>query len=120
MILVSLILTLNPLAAKATNPELIEGEKPAYPECARNKGIEGTVVVEALVDENGKVFAADVVESVDPALDAATVIAVQDWKFACATVDGKPVMKVVRIPVEFNLMDSMNKSVAEADAIASK
>jgi hypothetical protein len=28
-ILISLVLTLNPLTAKATNPELVEGEKPA-------------------------------------------------------------------------------------------
>jgi TonB family protein len=70
--------------------------------------------VEALVDEKGRVFAADVVQSVNPELDALTVAAVSKWTFTPAMEDGKAIMKVVRIPVEFNLIDPLEKSVSEA------
>jgi TonB family protein len=78
--------------------------------------------VEALVDEKGEVFAVEVVQSVDPALDAVTVKAVRDWKFTSATIDDKPVMKVVRIPIDYNLVDSIEKSMAkgETGAVAAK
>jgi len=84
---------------------------PAYTDEARSEGIEGTMVVEALVDENGNVFAADVVESLDENLDAITIAAVRNWTFKPATEKGDAVMKVVRIPINFNLIDPMEETV---------
>ena len=85
------LLSSIPLSAASSNPELLEGTMPSYSESARNKGIEGTVIVEILVDEQGRVFAADVVHSVSPELDALTVEAVMSWKFKPAMEDGKAV-----------------------------
>lgn len=110
------------LLAESTNPQLLDGDMPAYTQNARAHGIQGTVVVEALVDESGRVFAADVVQSVNVELDALTVAAIKAWKFSPATEDGKAVMKVVRIPVDFNLIDPIKESVTNArdEAVASR
>lgn len=121
-LIAALLLGAGTLFAETTDPELKEGSMPAYPEKARSKGLEGTVVVEALVDENGRVFAAEVVESIDKALDDVSLAAVRNWSFAPAMEDGKPTMKVVRIPINFHLIDPMKESVLQSHdrAIASK
>ena len=101
------------LFAEATAPKLISGEMPDYSPYARSHNVQGVVVIEALVDEKGRVFAADIVESVHKDLDAAAVAAVSEWTFAPATVDGEAVMKVVRIPINFNLVDPMLESLRD-------
>lgn len=121
--LIQLLLTalvVSPLVAESTEPQLVVGELPDYSAFARSHDVQGTVVVEALVDEQGRVFAADVVQSVHEELDLAVVAAVSDWKFEPATVDGEPVMKVVRIPVNFELVDPLKESLRSHDtALAS-
>lgn len=109
-----LALLASPLLGETTDPELLEGSIPAYPIEAREAGIEGIVLVEALIDENGHVFAADVITSPSESLNAATLEAVKQWKFKPAEIDGQNVMKVVRIPVSFNLTDPVEDSLVEA------
>lgn len=102
------------LLGASTNPELQEGSIPAYPEEAREAGIEGIVIVEALIDERGNVFAADIISSPDERLNEATLEAVSQWKFSPATEDGTAIMKVVRIPVNFNLTDPIEDSLSQS------
>lgn len=108
--------------AESVDPQLLKGDKPSYPAAARASGVQGTVIVEALIDEKGRVYAADVVQSVNQKLDEATLAAISTWTFSPAMEDGQPTMKVVRIPVNFNLIDPVNDSVLRArdQAIASK
>jgi TonB family protein len=109
--LIALASCLPLLAATATQPALVQGDTPQYSEEARSMGIQGTVLVEALIDQNGRVIAAEVIHSVHPSLDSATLQAVQGWTFTPATVEGRPVMKVVQIPVTFQLVDPLENSV---------
>lgn len=102
------------LNAETTEPKLLEGEMPVYTNQARSQGIQGTIVVEALVDEHGRVFAAEVVQSLDPDLDARTLDAVRTWAFQPALENGEPIMQVVRIPVNFNLVDPADDSLYRA------
>lgn len=83
-------------------PRLVQQTKMAYPEDAFGAGIQGTVVVELVVDEEGRVSHAEARESV-PALDAAALAAVREWRFAPAKLAGKPIATVVSIPVEFTI-----------------
>lgn len=117
-----LIFSAATLFGESTDPQLLDGKMPAYTDSARASGVEGVVVVEALVDEKGRVFAADVLQSVSPELDTLTVEAIMEWKFSPAMEDGKAVMKVVRIPVKFHLIDPLEESVKDAQdgAIAAK
>ena len=80
------------------------------------------MIVEALIDESGNVFAADVVQSPSEVLNAATLAAVRNWQFSPAIEDGKPAMKVVRIPINFNLVDPYGEAILQSQdrAIAAR
>ena len=88
------------------SPVLIEssGVKPDYPEVALRAGLEGLVVLEAIVDERGRVgHDIKVVRRLGHGFDEAAVAAVRQWRFRPATRNGKPV-KVRRIfPILFRL-----------------
>jgi len=120
--LLALSLAGLPLLAETTAPSLKDGAMPEYPDQARSTGVEGTVYVEALIDENGNVFAAEIVESPAALLEAPTLAAIHSWKFEPATKDGKAIMQVVRIPVKFSLLDPVESDILRSHdrAIASR
>lgn len=85
-------------------PEPIVIPKPVYPEFARISGIEGTSVVEALVDVDGSVIDAKIVKSSgNQSLDAAAIEAAYKAKFTPAMQRDKPVRVWVTIPYKFTL-----------------
>ncbi|MDP0500974.1 MAG: energy transducer TonB [Verrucomicrobiota bacterium JB022] len=90
-------------ASKVESPRKIVGEQPAYPIEARLQGIEGTVMVEFLVDEQGKPFGPGVVNDAHPLLAAEALKTIRNWQFEPATRDGSATYAVVRIPVVFSL-----------------
>ena len=81
-------------------PEAITKVPPVYPEAARQARIEGTVVLQAHVGEDGRVKDTRVVQSI-PGLDGAAIAAVRQWVFKPATSDGKPMAVWVSVPVKF-------------------
>lgn len=74
-----------------------------YPEIVARAGIEGKVLVQFVVDENGAVTQEKVVESVHDDLDKAALIAVRKTEFAPARKDGQPVKAQLVLPVTFSL-----------------
>lgn len=85
-----------------TVAEPLERVAPVYPDSARAAGVEGAVVVRALVGSDGHVLRVEIQTSV-PGLDAAALAAVKKWRFKPATVDGKPRAVWVGVPVTFHL-----------------
>jgi protein TonB len=83
-------------------PEAITKVSPDYPDIARQSGMEGTVMVQALVGKDGRVKDVRVVKSV-PVLDEAAVKAVRQWVFKPALSNNKPVAVWVAVPVRFTL-----------------
>ncbi|HEV2105305.1 MAG TPA: TonB family protein [Candidatus Eisenbacteria bacterium] len=83
-------------------PEAITRVQPTYPDLARDAGVDGTVVVQALVDRTGHVRDVKVVKSV-PMLDAAAEAAVRQWVFKPALSSNKPVAVWVAVPIHFSL-----------------
>jgi protein TonB len=78
--------------------------KPRYPDSARRRGIEGTVIVKAYVTEQGRVKEVQVEQSTGHAdLDQAAVEAVGRWRFDPARRGRQPVALWVSIPVKFVL-----------------
>lgn len=63
---------------------------PVYPEDAKEAGIEGVVIIEAVINKQGKVAQAKVIRSV-PELDQAALDAVLQWEFEPTYVKGKAV-----------------------------
>lgn len=83
-------------------PEAITKVAPSYPDDARRRGVDGTVLVQALVGRDGTVKDTKVVKSI-PELDAAAVASVRQWRFKPAMAKGRPVAVWVAVPVKFSL-----------------
>ena len=75
---------------------------PAYPVEAQMRGLRGIVILELIVDEQGKVATADVVRSVAP-FDEAALSAARQWEYEVTQVDGRPVRVRVTVPITFAL-----------------
>ncbi|MDM7916062.1 MAG: energy transducer TonB [Candidatus Eisenbacteria bacterium] len=83
-------------------PVLISLSAPVYPDIARSAGIEGLVLVRALVAEDGQVHEAIVVEGSEMLEDAA-VDAVRRAVFRPALQQHRPVAVWVEVPLRFTL-----------------
>jgi protein TonB len=83
-------------------PRPIKITRPQYPQEAFVKKIEGTVVVEILIDSQGRVVRAKVIQSV-PLLDAAALQTVYQWVFQPAIKHGRPVPTIAHAPVAFRI-----------------
>jgi TonB family protein len=81
---------------------IINKATPAYPPLARTAHVSGEVVVMVLVDEKGKVVAAQA-QSGHPLLLAAAVTAARDTTFAPTLMDGKPTKVMGTISYNFRL-----------------
>ncbi len=75
---------------------------PVYPPDAVEMGVEGIVVVEIGIDEQGKVSDAKVVQG-SPLLNQAALDAVRQWEYAPAVRDGKPTPIRATVTVGFTL-----------------
>lgn len=83
-------------------PVVVVRVPPEYPELARRAGVEGVVVLHALVGRDGRVLKVRILAS-HPLLDAAAEEAVAQWVFVPAKTAGRPVPVWVSIPLRFSL-----------------
>lgn len=83
-------------------PRLIRQVKPTYPREAFAKKIEGVVIVELLIDANGRIAGARVTQSV-PLLDEAALVSVRQWLFEPAVKQGRPVATLAYAPISFRI-----------------
>lgn len=83
-------------------PRPIKITRPQYPQEAFVKKVEGTVIVEILIDSTGRVVRARVLQSV-PMLDAAALQTVYQWVFQPAVKHGAPVPTIAHAPVAFRI-----------------
>jgi TonB family protein len=79
--------------------------RPRYPTRARRAGEESTVVVEAWVNDGGKVAFSSVVESGGPDFDASALRAVLESPFSPARRAGRRVASRVALRIHFELYD---------------
>jgi TonB family protein len=105
----------NELEARATvaesglrvSPETMEKRivtkvEPVYPEAARKAGLQGLVVMDAVIAPDGSVKRLRPVSGPDLLAQSATA-AVQSWKFEPYLSSGKPVEVETTIAIEFRL-----------------
>ena len=77
---------------------------PRYPRLARQRGIEGQVVLRVNIGQNGDALEVFVEQSSGSGLlDRAARKAVQQWQFVPAQTNGVAVASYVRVPVDFVL-----------------
>lgn len=83
-------------------PRKIVDVAPVHPPLAQSIGIEGLVVIEATIAEDGRVQDAHVLRSV-PLLDAAALAAVRQWTYTPTRLNGEPVSMIMTVTVNFQL-----------------
>jgi periplasmic protein TonB len=83
--------------------ELTKQVKPVYPKDAKKEHITGPVVLDATVNEQGKVIEVKVTKSANPLLEASAIEAVKQWEFAPLKIKGKPVSFITSITINFAL-----------------
>lgn len=86
-----------------TRPEAISQPSPIYPPMARRAMREGTVVLDAVIDEQGRVIDVRVLRGIGLGCDEAAVKAVEQWRFQPATVQGRPIKVLYTLTVHFRL-----------------
>ena len=75
-----------------------------YPKLAKEAGVEGRVIVKALIDANGKVRKTLVEYTDNSLLNQAAIDAIKNYKnFTPAIQNNKPVMVWISIPLRFKL-----------------
>ena len=85
-------------------PRLIHHVEPSYTEAARKAKLDGTVVLYAVVDEQGMIRDIRVVRGPGMGLEEAALEAVRQWRFEPGRKEGKPVAVATTIEVTFHAL----------------
>ena len=94
----------TPLSKAAVAPTVARRVVPRYPDSARMRGIEGQVVIEAIIARDGSVEpGVKIIQSI-PALDDAAIEAFRQWRFTPGRdASGRPLRVILQAPVRFVL-----------------
>ena len=89
-------------------PELVGGigglqKRVKYPEIAKKAGVEGTVFLQFIVDEQGNVVDPVVLRGIGAGCDEEALKAIRTAKFSPGMQRGKPVKVKFSLPVRFRL-----------------
>jgi TonB family protein len=83
-------------------PLPVHSVDPRYPPDLKQEGIQGTVVLFAVIGRDGSVSKIRVVQSLDPVLDHNAKVAFSEWKFEPALLDNQPIALQVIVTVPFH------------------
>jgi protein TonB len=83
-------------------PQKVTDAAPVYPQLARLAHVEGVVILEAVIGDDGAVRDVRVLRSI-PLLDEAAEEAVRQWRFTPTLLNGEPVPVVMTVTVAFKL-----------------
>lgn len=84
-------------------PELVRRIEPAYPQLAVSAQIEGLAILEAVVDEAGRVTDVTILKSAHPLLDREAIMAVKQWRYSPLKLNGKNQPFVLTVTLSFSL-----------------
>ncbi len=91
------------VGGNVTPAKLVHQTSPEYPEDAKSRGIQGDVVLRAVILLDGSVGGLTPVGSPDQELTQAAMNAVRQWRYQPSLLNGKPVETVTTITVNFQL-----------------
>ena len=95
----------QPLAAGSEGvpvPKKKKHVQPVYPPDALAQGIRGIVILDLVIDTEGKVAEVRIVRSI-AGLDEAALVAARQWRYEPVEVDGRPVSVRLTVPITFAL-----------------
>ena len=105
---------LSSLKDAPRTPELIRHVRPRYPALAKQARIQGTVILEAIINKQGAVENLRVVKG-HPLLIQSALEAVEQWRYKPTVLGGVPVEVITRITVNFNSGLSSDERVSIAE-----
>jgi TonB family protein len=88
--------------ASVMQENLITSRVPAYPDTAKADGVQGSVVMRAVISKYGTVNHLHVIQG-DPMLQSAAQEAVSKWRYRPYTLNGRPVEVATTVKVDFRL-----------------
>ena len=83
-------------------PQRTREVNPVYPPIAQAARVQGIVIIEATIGEDGQVTNARILRSV-PLLDQAALEAVRQWQYVPTMLNGVPVPVIMTVTVNFTL-----------------
>jgi protein TonB len=86
-------------------PALIQRVEPEYPAFAVSAHIEGLVILEAVVDQEGRVAEVRVLRSAGGILDKAAMTALKQWRYSPLLLNGMKERFVLTVTLSFQLED---------------
>ena len=101
----------------AVKPKLLKKVKPVFPEEAFKKGIQGSVVMEAVIGKDGNVKEVRTVASQDPLLAQAAMEAVKQWVYDPFTINGACKEVLFTVTVTFALDPKKGEPKGGGDAL---
>jgi protein TonB len=84
-------------------PQLVRRIEPVYHPLAVRANIQGTVILEAIVDREGRVADVRVLRSAHKMLDDAAIDALRQWQYVPLVLNGVPERFVLTVVLSFNL-----------------
>ena len=85
--------------------QYLNNPAPLYPKVARDRGIEGKILLEVVVNEDGSALNVKLVSSSGSSLlDESALETVKNWRFIPAKKFGKFVQAKVIVPIEFKII----------------
>jgi periplasmic protein TonB len=90
------------VGGRIREPKLVHRVEPTYPILARQTHMQGTVLIEAVIDEHGNVVEMNVVSG-PPLLIQAAVSAVSQWRYEPTYLNDEPVSVAMSVSVTFQL-----------------
>jgi TonB family protein len=84
-------------------PQKVRNVTPEYPSSLQKGGVQGLVVVEAVITTTGCVGASRVLESPEPLFSVSALSAVSRWRFTPTTLNGVSVPVIMTVTVNFSL-----------------
>ncbi len=91
------------VGGNVTPTRLLRQTRPVYPPELQQAGVEGVVMIRAIISKTGAVLQPQVVNSVDPRLAKAALEAVAQWEYEPTLLNGMPVETLTSIDVRFQL-----------------
>ena len=92
------------IGGEIQQPALVYRVEPVYPAFAVAAHIEGMVILEAIVNEEGRVEDLKVLRSIR-VLDQAALAAVRQWRYSPVLLNGRPEKFILTVVVSFKLKD---------------
>ena len=91
----------TPVTTFETRPDLKKGKTPKISEDLRKSGVAGKVVLECIIDADGKVRSVELEEGLHEELDKEILEEVAKWRFEPGEIQGKPVPGVMGIEITY-------------------